>query len=502
MSSTAKPWIIYTRVSTDDQANGTSLETQADACRAWCTLRSLKVLEVITDPGESGKDLERPGVRRALEACRTGKAGGIVVWRLDRLTRSLYDLAALVGEFQAAEKGLASATENIDTESPAGRLMINILGSFAQWERETIVQRVTAGIRARKAAGAWTGGPVPAGCMTEDLPSGGKQLVANPLTAEKAREAWRMAARGASLSEIAHYLTHAGIVPPRGKGWRNQTVASWLKQERLVGVLIDRETFDTVNNRTRGRTKREPLGQRIFPLNGIAKCGCCGAPLYGVPARGRGGLYFYYRCSNRPKGLCKAKDLPADAWEEAVEAGTIKAIHGPQGLLQRARDAIEVLPVLYETRPSVAGEAAILARDRAVESLRNLMGLVEAGDVAAGMVRQRINDLQSEIQRQESIIVMEQTRVSVVSGDRASLQLMADRMEQIKSGWAGEDLNAQRQTLHALIQSVRLTQGSTIRIELYQPTLPDEGSSGRGCMVEAEGIEPSSEHVRTPRLRV
>ena len=118
MSITPKPWIIYTRIPTDDQTHGTSLETQAEACRAWCALRSIDVLEVITDACGSGRNLERPGVQRALEACRTEKAGGIVVWRFDRLTRNLRDLVTLAGEFQTTDKGLISATEDLTPRVP------------------------------------------------------------------------------------------------------------------------------------------------------------------------------------------------------------------------------------------------------------------------------------------------------------------------------------------------------------------------------------------------
>ena len=114
----------YVRVSTEEQASGgVSLDVQAEKLRLYCQLHGLTLLEVIADEGRSGKDLDRPGLRRALELLREGAAEGVVVAKLDRLSRSVADWNALIVEFFGERAGnqLFSVADSIDTRTAAGR---------------------------------------------------------------------------------------------------------------------------------------------------------------------------------------------------------------------------------------------------------------------------------------------------------------------------------------------------------------------------------------------
>ncbi|MBI3722714.1 recombinase family protein [bacterium] len=155
--------IGYVRVSTDKQADeGVSLAAQRSKLEAYASLYGLELVEVVVDAGVSAKTLDRPGLGRALDRLARGEADGLLVAKLDRLTRSVRDLGTLIAEhFETA--ALLSVAENIDTRSAAGRLVLNVLASVAQWEREAIGERTSAAMAHMAEEGRFTGGEAPYG---------------------------------------------------------------------------------------------------------------------------------------------------------------------------------------------------------------------------------------------------------------------------------------------------------------------------------------------------
>ncbi len=142
--------IGYARVSTPGQArNGDSIDDQRERIEAHCKAQRLTLSEVIEDGGFSASSLKRPGVRRLLALVKGRKVDGVVVLKLDRLTRSLRDLGDLVKLFELTRVRLVSVSESIDTGTASGRMMLNILGTVSQWQREYIAER-TAEVLAHK----------------------------------------------------------------------------------------------------------------------------------------------------------------------------------------------------------------------------------------------------------------------------------------------------------------------------------------------------------------
>ena len=136
--------IAYARVSTVEQAEGgISLDAQIAKMAAYAGLYELETVETVLDPGESGKTLNRPGLQRALGLLKTGKADGLLIVKLDRLTRSIADWQDLIDAYfgERAGRQLLSVNDSIDTRTAAGRLVLNVLITVAQWERETIGER-------------------------------------------------------------------------------------------------------------------------------------------------------------------------------------------------------------------------------------------------------------------------------------------------------------------------------------------------------------------------
>lgn len=206
--------IAYLRVSTDKQADkGISLEAQEEKARAYAGLYDLDLSEIIIDAGESAKTLDRPGLQRALSMLKTGKADALLVVKLDRLTRSVVDLGKLIDTvFAPGKAALLSVGEQIDTRTAAGRLVLNILASVSQWERETIGERTRDAMRHKQAQGEYTGGGAPYG----------HRLVGGELAPDEFEQGVIVRARelrdgGMSLSGIARELDGRGIRARNGK---------------------------------------------------------------------------------------------------------------------------------------------------------------------------------------------------------------------------------------------------------------------------------------------
>lgn len=205
--------VAYARVSTTDQADkGVSLEAQAHKLRLYAELQDLEIVACIEDAGESAKTLKRPGLQRALALLRAGEADGIVVAKLDRLTRSVRDLSILLDDYFTTY-ALLSVGDALDTRSAAGRLVLNVLCSVSQWEREAIAERTAAALQHMKGEGLRVG-TVPYGYR---VGSDGKRL--DPDASEQAVIAAAKAYTdsGLSLRKIATRLAERGYYNREGR---------------------------------------------------------------------------------------------------------------------------------------------------------------------------------------------------------------------------------------------------------------------------------------------
>lgn len=152
--------IGYVRVSTDEQRiSGAGLAAQRKAIEAECVRRGWQLVEVIEDAGYSAKDMKRPGVQIALEALQRGEAGALVVAKLDRLSRSMLDFTAVMAKASKESWALVALDCAVDTTTPAGEAMANVLATFAQFERRLIGQRTREALAAKRASGVRLGRP-------------------------------------------------------------------------------------------------------------------------------------------------------------------------------------------------------------------------------------------------------------------------------------------------------------------------------------------------------
>lgn len=217
--------VAYLRVSTDKQADhGVSLEAQRAKAEAYATLYDLDLVPVIEDAGESAGSLDRPGLNRALDMLRKRQADALLVVKLDRLTRSVRDLGALLDMgFRKGRFRLLSVSEQLDTGSAAGRMVMSLLAVVSEWEREAIGERTSAAMRHKQAKGEYIGGVAPYGFALE---SG--RLVPIPEEQAVIHGANELRAAGLSLRAIATELARLGFKSRTGNAFGPQQVLRML----------------------------------------------------------------------------------------------------------------------------------------------------------------------------------------------------------------------------------------------------------------------------------
>lgn len=216
----------YARVSSQDQAeSGLSLTHQENKIRAYATALDIELTGIAVDAGYSAKSLNRPAMQEVMNQVKSGAVDCVIILKLDRLTRSVKDLGAVVELFEKTGAALISVQDSINTATAAGRLVLNVLGSVAQWEREAVGERTKAALSVKKSAGQRVG-EIPFGYALAD-----DGITLEPVAAELEAIAMmkELRANGASFAKIALELEARGITTKKGKSrWQPMTISNIL----------------------------------------------------------------------------------------------------------------------------------------------------------------------------------------------------------------------------------------------------------------------------------
>jgi len=224
--------IGYIRVSTDKQADhGVSLEAQEAKIRAMAVVQGAEIIELIVDGGESAKDLNRPGMEKLLKLVDERKVDTVLIAKLDRLTRSVKDLAELLERFQKRGVSLVSVAESLDTGSAAGRLVINFMTAVSQWEREAIGERTRDAMQHKRANGQCVGNLAYGYRISPD----GEHVEPEPSEQAALAQIRSLRQQGRSLRAIAAALNGQALRTRRGTGWRHDHIVRIISSESSSG---------------------------------------------------------------------------------------------------------------------------------------------------------------------------------------------------------------------------------------------------------------------------
>jgi len=355
---------IYTRKSTDDGLDKefNTLEAQREAGENYIRSQAYQGWEIIPthydDGGFSGGSLKRPALQQLLNDVEAGLIDMIVVYKIDRLTRSLVDFSKLVEVFDANNCSFVSVTQNFNTYDSMGRLTLNVLLSFAQFEREVITERIRDKVSASKKKGMWMGGILPLG-----YDSYNKKLVINEDEAQIVRLAFEKYLVLRSEIAVAEWLNENGYTT-MNKGnnskFTHMRISKMLKNVLYIGkiphkeniydgqheAIISQEIFDEVQNiKSKNRIGRLAPSRFIEHslLKGFICCDCCQSAMVSTKSNKKNKVYEYYTSVRAVKeGFknCHVGSIPAGEMDNFILQQMEVLIKSPKiiaGLINEAK---------------------------------------------------------------------------------------------------------------------------------------------------------------------
>ena len=325
---------LYPRVSGHEQEDNYSIPEQIDRMKKYCEARDWMVYKIYTDSAYTGSNMDRPGLQDMIKDCEKGSLDMVLVYKLDRLSRSQKDTLFLIEDvFEKNGVGFTSMTENFDTSTPHGKFIIGILSVFAQLEREKIRERTMIGKDSRAKEGKWHGGSTPpVGYDYID-----DELVVNEYEAMQIKEIAELFLNGTPLRTIEKMVTKKGYRHKYGE-WDAKTIRRVLSSPVYIGMIkhrdkfyqglhksiLDSKTFDPIQDLMAERRERYGSAKpHQSLLGGILYCKKCGAR---YARQSYNGKFYAYMCYSRSKKMkkmikdpnCKNKNHKVEIFEKVI----------------------------------------------------------------------------------------------------------------------------------------------------------------------------------------
>ncbi|MDP9277143.1 MAG: recombinase family protein [Actinomycetota bacterium] len=483
----------YTRISTDEATQPYSLEAQRERLAAYAkSQEDWRIVRRFSDQA-SGASLERPGLERALQEAEAKRFDLLLVYRVDRLSRSVRGLAQLLEQLEAAGVGFRSASEPFDTTNSAGRMMVQMLGVFAEFERATIVERVIAGMERKAARGEWNGGSVPFGYRVDPER---RFLEPEPAEAVVVQEIFeRYGKRLEGTQTLARWLSDRGYRTKQGKPFNPQAVLTILRNRAYLGEisyrgqhhpaphppLVDEELFTRAGQILQERGEDCSLrrsNQSDYLLTGLVKCAHCGKRYVGAAANGKGGRYPYYVCFTRQRygrQHCDGDRLPAGELEDAILA-QLHSVLEQEPLVRQAIE--EAFAELEAARPKREADLARLEAElrKTNEALERYFRAFEEQTLPAAACGSRIEELTEKLRgleaRREELSLEDEDLPEPLSEE--DLQALAAQVrEVVEQG----DRRQQKALLQGLVQEIKVISREEIYPFFFVPAFrPPSGS--------------------------
>ena len=463
---------LYIRVSTTEQAvEGYSVGEQESRLRSYCEAYGYMINAVHIDPGYSGATLDRPGINKVINDVRSGYVKKVIVWKLDRLSRSQKDMLVLLEDvFLKNGCNFISLMESFDTATPFGRCIVGILAAFAQMERENIKSRMMMGKHAGLKEGRYFSSRAPIGYQWQIQPNGKLSLIVDPYTSKAVRDMFRLYASGKSESAVAGYVQEKyGLFPSLDRHSAVGRISRIMRNPVYMGKvrmkdqcydgrhesLVEQELWQTVNERLSQNLQvfKRSYGDSDGLLCGLLFCGDCGARMAIRSWKKKNGekvkKYMCYsisratpamirseNCSNRQKHLTIA-ELDSMVLKEikklALEPSLIDSL-----IEESTEETTPDLPILQERMDTIE------------KQLTRLLNLYQSGAMELEEIQGRLSALKSEREAiQTRLSEAEKINAGKLSKESA-LESLANLDTIIESG----DNIALYDLVHTLIEKV------------------------------------------------
>jgi site-specific DNA recombinase len=491
---------IYTRKSTSEglEMDFNTLDAQREAAEYY--IRAMKhegwvALEArYDDGGFTGANTERPALKRLLADIEAGGIDCVVVYKVDRLSRSLLDFAQLLAIFDDKKVGFVSTTQHFNTRDAMGRLTLNIVVSFAQFEREMIADRTRDKMGAARKRGKWLGSRPPLGY---DGDRERMRLVVHGGEAERVRTIFDLYLRLGSMADVAIRLNELGWEKKRwrtragvdggGGAWDQKDVHQVLRNPlyigkvRFEGALYDGEheaivpeglfaqVKETLAAKSAGRGKRRGRNPE-FVIASLVRCGLCGAPMVTAGGKGRRGeTYRYYVCRNRTRHTNTPCDHPRTSAPEieGLVVQRVRRICGDADMRAKIAERMSVLePKMAE---SIANERADVEAKRALVRAEAERILDALGDGPGGrLVAGRIGELERQLDGLNS-------QAATLDGQLMALTTAAEEvrdtmkiLEAFDEAWEAFDPRERQELVKVLVKAVTVNEpAGSLEVEFH-----------------------------------
>ena len=360
----------YIRVSTEKQVMGYSIEGQITQIEQYCQFNGYELVDIYADRGISGKSMNRPELQRMLNDAKNGKLDCVMVYKTNRLARNTSDLLTIVEELHRQNVEFFSLSERMEVKNSTGKLMLQILASFSEFERNTILENIYTGQRQRALEGYYQGN-LPLGY--NNIPDNKKELMINQHEANIVKYIFESYAKGHGYRKIANALNHKGYVTKKGNPFSISAVTYILSNPFYIGKIqfakykdwndkrrkglndkpviaegkhtpiISQSLWDKVQARKKQVSKKPQVhGKGTNLLTGIIACPQCSASMsasitVNTLKDGTKKRIRYYSCSNfRNKGskVCSANSVRADVIEKYVMDQILEIVKSDKVLKQ------------------------------------------------------------------------------------------------------------------------------------------------------------------------
>ena len=452
---------IYVRVSTQEQFDeGFSIPAQKERLRAFCMSQGWNIVTEYVEEGFSAKDTNRPQLQVMLDDLKRGQFDLVLVYRLDRLTRSVLDLYQLLKTFDENNVSFKSATEVYDTTTAIGRLFITLVAALAQWERENLAERVKFGTQQMVEQGIRPGSPRPYGYEYQDgklvvveeeakwvkfifdkYVTTGAQTIAIELNQmgvkNKKDDFWH----GSSIRYILNNPLYAGMLrwdyrgTSGGKRVFNDDPTIVEFQQEGFQPIINNEQFELTQKLIKERATQQTRSTTHYPFSTIVRCAECGNKYVGRTEIRQPGdrKYRTYSCQGRRKyGICKAPSFSEDAMNSAFIKNLEYTLEQPEIAASKESNPIDLEKILIKLQNK---------RERAKE-------LYIEGDISKNRYQELMNEYTNEEKKLQAVL---NEVDQMVSGEE-----LRQFLTEIKDAWFDMNYEEQKNVIHSFFQSITI----------------------------------------------
>lgn len=504
-----KKAVIYARVSTAEQAEeGYSIDAQIDTVKRKCILEGREVICEYIDRGISGKSIsKRLQLQKLLEEAKQCKFDEVWVWKTNRLARNHLDLLKIVDHLSKYNIGFKSCSEAFDTSTPSGKLLMNVLASIGEFERETIVENVKMGMKQRARTGKWNGGQVlgyKSVVSTDD--ENKTRLVIEEKEANIVRIMFQLYSEGKGFKSIANFMNNHGYKSKKGNLFSIVTIKEILlnpiytgtirynlrenwNEKRRRGInknpiivdgehdaIISKELWDKVQEIYNQKSHKP---QRIFdgsyPLSGILKCPVCGSSMVAGRSKkkhkdGTYKIHRYYYCGAwRNKGIsaCRSNAIRADEIEQQV-------FNRIWSVLLNDRILNDIVNKMNEKRQNTIKplESQLNQINKSISDLENrknkIFELYEDSIIDKETLANRLKTTSTEIN--DYILNKEEIldKLKSHSSERIEFKVVKQLMSKFNVLLQNSDLDKQKTLLHLVINKIIVKDRKNIQSIILQ----------------------------------